>query len=134
MVERLQRLLKLSSLLIAVCLALPLQSCTLNGKEEVFFPLSGDPSQWWMALAVYLPPLLMWSQRPPMSWRLFASIAACAAGLYATSFLTFALQWKGKLLLGWYVYTVASAVHLSGSLLLALQCWHARRIAKGSTG
>ncbi|MBH9578606.1 hypothetical protein [Inhella proteolytica] len=132
--ESLQRLLKLSSLLIAVCLFLPLQSCTLKGKEEVFFPLSGDPSQWWMVLAVYLPPLLVWWRRLPMIWRLIASIASCTAGLYAVSFLTFALQWKGKLLLGWYVYTGASAIHLSSSLALAWMNWRARRSARRSTG
>jgi hypothetical protein len=112
-----ERIRRLSALLMALALVLPQSSCVNNGQVEIRYPLSGMDSVWSGAIvaALYLLPLLLLFVRRFKVSALFAGIAVAAAGLY---FIVYgATIAASSLLVGWYTYTVGALVHLASSLV-----------------
>lgn len=106
---------KLSALLIAISLFLPLQSCTANGKTSVTYPLSGEPMAMILMAAIYLPPLLVFFLPKYPRISIAIGTLACSAGLY---FVTFASTvFATRLLAGWYIYSASSITYIIVSLL-----------------
>jgi flagellar biosynthesis protein FliP len=105
---------KLSALLIAISLFLPLQSCTTDGKTNVSYPLSGDATTVALMAVIYLLPLIVFFL--PKYPRVSISIGslACAAGLYFVTFASSILA--TRLLAGWYIYSASSIAYIVVSL------------------
>lgn len=112
-----ERIRRLSALLMALALALPQSSCINNGQVEIRYPLSGVDSVWSAAIvaAFYLLPLVfVFVPRFRIS-ALVAGIAVVCGGLY---FIVYgATIAASSLLVGWYTYTVGALVHLASSLV-----------------
>jgi hypothetical protein len=109
---------KISAIIIALSLLLPLQSCTYRGQTEVLYPLSGDLLGKLEMAAIYLLPLLVFIRVKYRVSSILVGIAACLAGLYFVTFT--AAIWATNLLVGWYVYSASSLVHLVAS---AFELW-----------
>jgi hypothetical protein len=108
-----ERMRQLSAIAVALCLLLPLQSCSYHGQTEVFYPLSGDFYGNAFMLAIYLLPLVGLLRVKYRIAAILVGISACLAGLY---FVTYASTiWAANLLVGWYVYSAASLVYLVAS-------------------
>jgi hypothetical protein len=106
---------KISVIIIALCLLLPLQSCTYHGQTEVSYPLSGDLLGNLFIAAIYLLPLVAFLRVKYRVATIFAGITACLAGLYFVTYTTAILA--TNLLIGWYVYLAASLAYLVASAL-----------------
>lgn len=112
-----ERIRRLSALLMALALVLPQSSCVNNGQVEVHYPLSGADSAASVALiaALYLLPLLLLFVRRFKVSALIAGVAVVGAGLYFIAYgATIAAT---SLLVGWYTYTAGAVVHLVASLV-----------------
>ncbi|GLQ97285.1 hypothetical protein [Dyella mobilis] len=106
---------KISAIIIALCLLLPLQSCTYHGQTEILYPLSGDlPGNLAMA-AIYLLPLTAFLRIKYRISAILTGAGACLAGLYFVTFT--APSWATNLLVGWYAYSVSSLAYLVASAL-----------------
>lgn len=106
---------KLSAIVIALCLLLPLNSCTNHGQAEVFYPLSGDLFDRFVVALIYLMPLVAFLRIKYRASAILVGIAACVAGLYWVAFAT--AVWATKLLIGWYLYSVGSLVYVAASVV-----------------
>ncbi|HLD65420.1 MAG TPA: hypothetical protein VJA19_05200 [Pseudomonas sp.] len=104
------------SVLIAISLFLPLQSCTGHDDSvSDVYPLSGDFDGMLAVAAIYLLPLLAFVRTKLKLLASLVGISACSAGLYVISYA--ATQWANQLLVGWYTYTVAAACYLFLSII-----------------
>ena len=104
------------SVLIAISLFLPLQSCTgHDGSVSDLYPLSGDLGGMLAVAAIYLLPLLAFVRTKLKLLASLVGISACSAGLYVVSYT--ATQWVNQLLVGWYIYTVAATCYLFLSII-----------------
>jgi hypothetical protein len=106
---------KISAIIIALCLLLPLQSCTYHGQTEVSYPLSGDLFGNIVIAAIYLLPLVAFLRVKYRATTILVGIAACLAGLYFVTYT--AAIWATNLLVGWYIYSAGSLTHLAASVL-----------------
>jgi hypothetical protein len=104
---------KIFAIVIALCLLLPLQSCTHHGQTDVYYPLSGDLSGKLVMAAVYLLPLVAFIRVKYRAIAILVGISACLAGLYFVTYT--ATLWASNLLVGWYTYSVASIAYLVAS-------------------
>jgi hypothetical protein len=104
---------KISAIIIALCLLLPLQSCTYHGQTEVSYPLSGDLLGNFAMAAIYFLPLVVFVRIKFRVSAILVGITACLAGLYFVTFT--AAIWATNLLVGWYVYSAGSLTYLIAS-------------------
>jgi hypothetical protein len=104
---------KISAIIIALSLLLPLQSCTYHNQTEVFYPLSGELLGKLAMVAIYLLPLVAFLRVKYRIVTILIGIAACLAGLYLVTYA--ATIWATNLLVGWCVYSTASLTYLVAS-------------------
>lgn len=122
-----ERIRRISALLIAVSLLLPERSCVNAGQTEIHYPLSSADSVGSVAIivALYTLPLvfvLFTRFRPAF---LVAGVAVVAAGLYLVSYGASLVA--TQLLVGWYTYTLGAVAYLVTSLLELQKALLARR-------
>ena len=111
-----ERIRRISAILIAVSLVLPERSCLNDGQVETTYPLSGADSliSASLILVLYLLPFIGQFTPRFRSSGLVAGICAAGTGLYFFSYGSWAVG--SKLLLGWYVYTISAIVYIATAL------------------
>lgn len=118
---------KISAVIIALCLLLPLQSCTYHGQTEVSYPLSGDlPGNLFMA-AIYPLPLVAFLRVKYRASTMLVGITACLAGLHFVTFAAF--MFATKLLVGWYVYSASCLIYLVTTVVELRQVIAAKKLS-----
>jgi hypothetical protein len=122
-----ERIRRISALLIAVSLLLPERSCVNAGRIEIYYPLSSADSAGSVAVIVafYTLPLILVLITRFRPASLVAGMAVVAAGLYFISYG--AALVATQLLAGWYTYTLGAVTYLVASLLELQKALRARR-------